>query len=146
VDEKTRVARGVAARLAIVAIVWTWAAGRLAFLGWPWALSAGGAVSALAVLVGLVVGVAQGWFIAKRSGARIVRWSREAATRRSRDLLLLLRGLVVVAVFATLGVTLRHFLLEAHPVFVGGVYVLASTSLIVAAAGLVRLAWLEGRE
>ncbi len=143
--EKERVARGVAARLAIVAIVWTWAAGRLAFLGWPWALSAGGAASALAVLLGLVVGVAQGWFIAKRSGARIVRWSREAAMRRSRDLLLLARGVLVVGVFATLGVTLRHFLLEAHPVFVGGVYVLASTSLIVAAAGLVRLAWLEGR-
>src|SRR5581483_3592367 len=83
--DEERVRRGVAARLAIVAIIWTWAAGRLAVLGWPWALSAGGAASALAVALGLALGAAQGWFIARRSGARIVRWSREAATRRSRD-------------------------------------------------------------
>lgn len=135
-----RVARGVAARLSIVALLWTWAAARLAWLGWPWALSAGGRTSALAVGLSLVLGSAQGWFIARRSGARIVRWSREAATARSRDALLVLRGFLVIAVFASFGLTLRHLLLETHPVIVGSVYVLASTSLVVAAVGLVVLA------
>lgn len=134
------VARGVAARLAIIAIVWAYPAVKLAILGWPWALSGSAASSALAVSLGVVLGVGQGWFIATRSGSRIVRWSREAAVRRSRDLLLLVRGFIVAGAFATLGIAIRHNFLEKHPVFVGGVYVLASTSLVVAALGLVQLA------
>ena len=50
-----------------------------------------------------------------------------------------LSPLLHTTAFAGLGLSIRHFFLEAHPVFVGGVYVLASTSLVVASAGLVRL-------
>lgn len=151
-----RRARGVVIRLSIIALLWSSAAVRLALLGWPWALggefrATGGSAAVpitarvLAVAIGLVLGVAQGWFIAARSGSRIVRWSREAATSRKMDALLVGRGLVVIAAFAGLGLSIRHFFLEAHPVFTGGVYILASTSLVVASLGLVRLAWLEGR-
>jgi hypothetical protein len=141
------VARGVAIRLGIVAVLWGSAALRLALLGWPWALGGADAkASALAVAIGLALGGAQGWFIAVRSGSRIVRWSREAATSRRMDALLVGRGLVVIAAFAGLGLTIRHLLLESHPVFVGGVYVLASTSLVVASLGLVVLAVREVRD
>ena len=142
---EARVARGVALRLGIIAVVWGSAAVRLGLLGWPWALSAGGAASALAVLIGLALGVAQGWFIARRSCSRIVRWSREAAVSRKMDALLLGRGLVVVALFAGLGLSIRHLFLATRPTFVGGIYVLASTSLVVASIGLVLLAWGEVR-
>ncbi len=153
--DDARTARGVAARLSIAALLWTYAAVKLGWNGWPWILSAGGGTSALAVSLALVLGAAQGFFIARRSGARIVKWSREAATARatggstavpigSRDALLVLRAFVVIGVFATFGLTLKHYLLAKHPVIVGSVYVLASTSLIIAALGLVRLAWLEG--
>jgi len=134
---------GVVLRLGIVALLWGSAACRLALLGWPWALSGERGSSALAVGLGLVLGAAQGWFIAVRAGGRIRRWSREAVQSRKMDALLVGRGLAVIVVFAGLGLSLKHFLLAGHPVLVGGVYVLASTSLFIASVGLVRLAWLE---
>jgi hypothetical protein len=145
VEIERRVARGAAVRLALIAVLWGGAAVRLGWLGVPWTFEPGGVVTGVAFAIGTALGLAQGYVIARRAGPRLLRWTREGALSRKRDLVIVARGVIVVVGFAGLGRAVKWELRETHPEVAGAVYLLACVSLVVASAELVRLCAGEAR-